>query len=298
MGQLFPWRFRLLQQFLQSDTADQFTAPSGGGEAVRGVALRIPYYLVARPQANVSTTLGAFSAGTATATATNKNAAVAGSADFYAWGLSAAQTGGQTNQTADVRAVGVQSFALDAARQLIVFAVNTYNRWSSASSNEFDIYVDTNGDGNPDYVVIGVDFGAVTTGSFDGRMGAFVLDLATGVINVDFLATAPSDGSTAELPVLASRLGLSAAHPRFSYQAVSFDLLNGGAKAVPGVAKYNAWSSSISQGDFLVLPPGGSATSTVSVNAAEAAQTAALGIMVVTTDNKSGAGEAQLIPVR
>ena len=91
---------------------------------------------------------------------------------------------------------------------------------------------------------------------------------------------------------------LNAANPRITYQAVGFDLLNGGTKALAGAAKYNAWSSSISQGGFVSLTPGSSdASTTIAVNSAEAALTPALGLMVVTLDNKSGADEAQLIPV-
>jgi hypothetical protein len=68
---------------------------------------------------------------------------------------------------------------------------------------------------------------------------------------------------------------------------------------VAGSAKYNAWSSSISQGDFVTVAPGASDSSVViSVNSAEAARTPALGLMVVTLDNKSGPDEAQLIPVK
>jgi hypothetical protein len=36
---------------------------------------------------------------------------------------------------------------------LIVFAVNTRYRWSNASTVEFDIFVDVDGDGIDDYLV-------------------------------------------------------------------------------------------------------------------------------------------------
>src|SRR5207302_9135868 len=86
--------------------------------------------------------------------------------------------------------------------------------------------------------------------------------------------------------------------PRFTYHAVSFDLVNGGSKAVAGSAKYNAWSSSISQGGFVTVAPGAKdATTVISVDSAESKLTPALGLMVVTFDNKSGADEAQLIRV-
>jgi hypothetical protein len=199
----------------------------------------------------------------------------------------------------------VQSFQWDATRQLLVFAVNSFNRWSNASTVEFDIFVDVDGDGIDDYVIVGVDQGAVQTGSFNGRMGSFVFSTRSRGASIAFLASAPTDSSTALLPVLSSQLCrkgepcLSAASPRLTYRAVSFNLLNGGSKVVAGSAKFNAWTSSISQGDFVTVAPGATdASTTISVNSAEAARTPALGLMVVTLDNKSGPDEAQLIPVK
>jgi hypothetical protein len=48
---------------------------------------------------------------------------------------------------------------------------------------------------------------------------------------------------------------------------------------------------------FDVLAPGASANENVSINAAEWAQTPALGLMVISHGNKSGKDEAQLIKV-
>jgi hypothetical protein len=185
-----------------------------------------------------------------------------------------------------------------------VFAVNTYDRWSNASTSEFDIYVDVDGDGIDDYIVVGVDQGAIQTGVFNGRMGAFVFSTRSGGASLNFLATAPTDSSTAELAVLSSQLCrtgepcLSAASPRISYQAVSFDVVHGGMDVVNGSAKFNVWSSAISQGGFATVDPGAIDTSTViAVDSAEWKLTPAKGLMVVTLDNKSGDGEAQLIKV-
>lgn len=276
--------------------------PSGMDNA--GVTLRVPYYFVPRAHADVSTRLGRFSGATATATVTNKRGVIAGDADFYAWGLFDKKSNDRDNQTADVRAVGVQSFEWDATRQLLVFAINTYDRWSNASVNEFDIFVDVNNDGEDDYVVVGVDQGAVLAAEFNGRMAAFVFSIRSAGAAVDFFAAAPTDSSTALLPVLSSRLCrtgepcLNASNPRITYRAVSFDLAWGGTKVVRGTAKFNAWSSSISTGGFVTVAPGATdSTTVISVNPAEAAITPARGLMVVTLDNRSGAGEAQLIEV-
>jgi subtilisin family serine protease len=281
----------------------QFTPASASDNA--GVTLRVPYYLVPRAQSDISTTIGTLS-GTnpsTVATVTNKHGAITASADFYAWGLQGTKVKGGTS-TNNIRAVGTQSFDWDGTQNLLVFAVNTYNRWSSPSSNEFDIGVDVDGDGTDDYVVVGVDQGALQTGTFNGVMGTFVFSTRSAGASINFLATAPTDRSIAELAVLTSQLCrtgepcLKAANPRITYHATGFDVINGGGIDVPGVAKFNVWSSSISQGGFAVVAPGGSDTSTtIAVNSAEFAVTPATGVMVVTLDNASGAPEAQLIPV-
>jgi minor extracellular serine protease Vpr len=278
-----------------------FTPASGDNG---GVTLRVPYYLVPRAVSELSTTLdGALNSTTSTsATARIRNRGViAGNADFYAWGL--ADKRDPRQGTADLRGVGVQSFpfasAADPNRRLLVFAVNTWERWSNAASNEFDIPIDVNGDGVDDFVVIGFDFGAATTGVFDGRLASFILNLTTGGLAVDFLADAPMNGSTLYLPVLTSRLGgLSmTANPRFSYQAAIFDLTSPAQDETTGIAKFNAWTSSISQGDFVNVAPGATETSPVSINSAEWALTPALGLFVATSDDRSGQRQVTLIGV-
>ena len=291
-----------------------------------GVALRVPYYLVPRPRAEVSTDLGKLQ-GTnpsTVATVTNKKGAIPGDADFYAWGIvdgrdnngnhddGKDEDGNHKNDprnvTADVRAVGVQSFPFPSGtnptRKGIVFAVNTWSRWSSPSSNEFDIYVDVDGDGVDDYIIVGVDAGLVQSGSFSGEMGAFVFSTRSGGASVFFGAQAPTDSSTALLAVLSSQLCrlhepcLSSTNPRFTYHAVSFDVLNGGSNQVKGSGRFNPWTNAITTGGFTSVTPGASDSSTaIAVNSTEFALTPALGVMVVTLDNKGGAEQAQLLKV-
>ncbi|HXL76049.1 MAG TPA: hypothetical protein VN967_09390, partial [Burkholderiales bacterium] len=247
---------------------------------------------------------------------TNRRGGIAGDADFYAWGIFDTRSSGadsdgdrddqdQEGPSNDIRAIGVQSFPVPSiANPTMVFAVNTYHRWSNASTNEFDIFVDVDNDGFDDYVIVGADDGAVRTGSFSGVMGSFVVSRRSGIVTSVGLATAPTDSSTAELPVISSQLCLrnepclSAANPRFTYHVAAHDLLKGGSKVIARSAKYNPWSSSISQGGFVTVAPKATDASTViSVNSAEAKLTPALGLMVVTFDNESGADEAQLIKV-
>src|SRR5262249_37486799 len=128
-------------------------------------------------------------------------------------------------------------------------------------------------------------------------------NLRTRAASIVFLANAPTDSSTLLLPVLASQLttpdvaavNLSSANPRFSYSIKSFDLFRNLSAFVPGQAKYNAYTSAVSQGDFFAVDPGQTQTTTISINPAEWDNTATKGVMVVTLDNTAGAGEAQLI---
>jgi hypothetical protein len=59
------------------------------------------------------------------------------------------------------------------------------------------------------------------------------------------------------------------------------------------------WNNAITTGGFAYqVAPGASDTlNVIQINSAEWALTPALGVMVVSTDNKSGAEEAQLIKV-
>ncbi len=279
-------------------------APTPTPVSASAQILHVPYYFVPRALSNVATAIGSLAGKNPSTSArvTNRNGAIAGDADFYAWGLEDNKDPGKTSN--DVRAVGVQSFPADATTQLMVFAVNTFDRWSNASTNEFDIYVDVDGDGTDDYIIVGADSGATEAGDPNGIMGAYVFSTRSATVTSNFLATAPTDSSTALLPVLSSQLCLpsepclTAKKPRITYHAVAFDLIGGGEDDVKGSAQFNVWNSAISTGGFVTVAPNKSdSTTTIAVDTSEWKNTPAKGLMVVTFDNQSGPGEAQLIPV-
>jgi hypothetical protein len=129
--------------------------------------------------------------------------------------------------------------------------------------------------------------------------------------SVIFLATAPTDSSTALLPIRASQLCrgpsaaapagepcLSSTNPRFTYSAVGFDLLTDGVDPMAGAAKFNAYNSSISQGGFVTVAPGQTGTTPITINPAEWALTPAKGVLAVVLDNQSGKDEASLHEVK
>ncbi len=266
-----------------------------------GVALRVPYYAVLRPSARVSTSIApklSTARPTGTATVTNSNGAIAGSADFYAWGLD----GGNVDKAGyvDIRAVGAQSFPSGASDAVVVFAVNMNQMWNTSELLDVELPIDTNGDGQADYVIIGADFHFFNGApSFDGRVVSAVFNVATGAVSVRFLASAPTNSSTILLPILASQIGLTSAspNPRFAYSAAAFDLASNDSDSVNQTAVFNPFTNAISTGGFASVAPNATAQVPLSLNLTEWPHSPALGMMVVNIENKSGAGEADLISV-
>ncbi|MFF5290062.1 S8 family serine peptidase [Paractinoplanes globisporus] len=265
-----------------------------------GVALRVPYYLVPQSVSNIDAYVDTNALrwkGSATATVTNRHGIVPGLADWYAWGLSDGRDA--ATGAADLRAVGVQSLPADGA---IAFAVSTHNRLSNAARNEFDIYVDVNGDGTDDYDVVGVDYGLLTTGDLTGQLVTAVFDLRTGDGTLEFFADAPYDSSTLVLPVLTSQLCaegspcLSADNPRLTYHAASFGVIDGNNDEIAGTASFNAFTPSLTTGFAGEVAPNKAVSEKVSLDKAEFAKTPAKGWMVVSHGNASR-DEAQLISV-
>ena len=263
-----------------------------------GPKLRVPYYLVPRSLSSVATTLTSklnTSKTRAVVQVTNSVGVIPGAADFYTWGLSDSDE--SLTSPIDARAVGVQSFDDGGAGRLVVLAVNGYDRWSNASVGDFEVYLDTNEDGTDDYAVVGADFGAITTGTFDGRLGSFVFDLKTGNGSIFFMASAPTDSGTVLLPFLTDQTDLSAANPSFTYTATTFSVEGNEFDVVSGSAAYNAYTPAISDGQFVTVARGATASVQVSINKAEFAKTPPKGLMIVSIDNAAGAKEAQLITV-
>ena len=279
--------------------------PQGG--ANNNVTLRVPYYLVPRALSQVDVTVADPTPSfTTTATVTNDSeAAIAGSADFYAWGL---RDGNDLEGSpADIRAVGVQSFDIGGNNRLIGFGVGTWHRWSNAGTTEFDIFVDVdpqNGNGD-DYIVVGVDNGAVTAGVFSGFYDSFVFSTRSGgASSLGGTLGALTDGSTVFLPVVNSQLCrtgepcLSSTNPRFTYRATAFDLSDEEEDPMPGIGRFNAWTPAIftdNEFDFVTVAPGSSATTDVTIDSSEWDLTPARGLLVLVNDNAAGEAESKTI---
>ncbi|MGD0019228.1 MAG: S8 family serine peptidase [Candidatus Limnocylindrales bacterium] len=274
--------------------------PTASGTGV--YPLHVPFLVVPRGLSDMKAGPPApykLNAGVASTSVKLHNSGIhVGTADVYAWGIVDKD---HTAGIASVRAVGVQSqpgsfCGADDTTQCLIFAVNSWHQWSNAAAAEFDIAIDTNGDGAMDFVVFSYDDGYVFTGSYDGILDSFTFDVHGNFIDA-FYADAPMNGSVIELPALASDMGITAAAPSFSYSITGFDLTTGAIDAVPGKAAFNAFTPSVSNGQFVVLASGKSATLPLSVDTAVQATTPSLGWMVVSLDNRNGAAQAALIPV-
>jgi len=254
--------------------------------------LGVPYYLVPRARSLVQARL----AGSESALAVglnNRSSAVTGTADFYAWGLRGTHS---SLGPIGLRAVGVQSFTHPKFGQILVFAVNTFGRTSNPVTNVYDVLVDVNGDGMPDYLIRAADLGRFTGAGITGVMAVAVFNLAKSTGVLEFAATAPTDGTTVLMPLVAADAGITATNPRFSYKALTHDLLTGNVDAIATPASFNAFNSSISTGAFVTLPPGTNASVPLSINRTEFQLTPALGEMVVSLENRArGEGGRQAL---
>jgi minor extracellular serine protease Vpr len=312
---------------------DTFSIGAGGVLSVRGdivatpaagddasdQTLRLPYIVVPRGLSNV--TAGSLSALTnisSTPPGTPGNTLQAsfpvsntgihsGTANLFAWSISDNRDSGSS---VDVRDVGVQtipatSLGSTAADRGLVFLINTWGQAANQSVNEFDIPISVNGSGQTDFVVVGFDIGQATAGAFSGQLGSFTINAHTGAIVDAFFADAPMNGSTIELPALASDLGLSARangvgavkKQGITYSVAAFNNFPGGAADFTGSASFNPFSPAVSSGSMAPLAPGASTTFTVAVDTDQEHAQPVLGWLVASVDNPNGAPQADEVPL-
>lgn len=101
------------------------------------------------------------------------------------------------------------------------FGIATYGeRAHPAYPAEFDIYVDSNGDGTDDYVIYNIENGAFGS---SGQTVVAVVNLATSAQAIRFYTDADLNSSNAIFTVLASDVGITSATQQFKFSVYAFD---------------------------------------------------------------------------
>ena len=120
---------------------------------------------------------------------------------------------GEQSPTPDIRAVGVNTFPVPAGfcsgqpSFLWAFAINTWERQEYLLPVSHQVWLDTNQDGSPDYVVLNRD--VTFSGLSDGRQLAWALNLATGSASAFFFAEHSMNTGNTVLYICAEQVGLT-----------------------------------------------------------------------------------------
>ena len=115
---------------------------------------------------------------------------------------------------ADLRYFGVQTYPVPAGfcsnndSFVMAFAINTWDRQSHVNVVEFDVYLDTNSDGEPDYVVFNFDL-SLSGSLSDGRNVTWVADLASGASDAFFFTGHNTNSGNTVLTFCAEQIGMS-----------------------------------------------------------------------------------------
>lgn len=154
---------------------------------------------------------------------------------------------------ADIAHIGVASNATTVtpySDAMIAFGIASHGNWSSPNEVEFDVYIDTNRDGEDDYVLFNWNLGLATGGTDANDVFiSYLVNLndADADPSVQFLNgvpsstvnTVPFNTNVMMLPVAAADLGLSAASGGFNYTVVSFSRDVDGVVDVSPTLTYN-----------------------------------------------------------
>jgi hypothetical protein len=171
-------------------------------------------------------------------------------------------------RSADLKYVGATSDApqlasigqniLTSPNGLAYFSITTQGAWrTAASTQEFDVYIDSTGDGVPDSVLFNTRLAGTDT------LVTELIDLATGdVLDLEGINdrlgdtdTALFNSDTLVMPVLAAALpGISAATSRIKYAVLSFSPYQGG--PVDQVGDINASNQLVNPLSLDLLRPG------------------------------------------
>lgn len=204
-------------------------------------SVHIPWHILPHQAANVKPTATSLTlnGNPGTLSLTNTPGAVGGLVDVFSLTGTGVQfppsvlpAPGSDYAVINLQAAGVRLICLDQACSTfgVQFAINTFGQRSHPDvPAEFDVFIDVNGDGNPDLDVFNADIGYLTSGTFSGQNGVFIADLAAGTAAGPFFYTiADLDSANAILTVplgamvTAGGLQMTTSAP-FTFDVAAFD---------------------------------------------------------------------------
>lgn len=250
-----------------------------------GTSLRVPVYAAARAASDMRAQTNTLNFGTDasdTETITLRGEGVGSAAalgtttaedevsivttyELHASSLNEPSSEGIVNN-ADIKYVGAASDIAtvgDFEDATIAFGIASHENWSTPNEVEFDIYIDTNRDGEDDYVLFNWNY-ALATGGTDAN-DVFITYLADlndpsvdpsvqflNFLPANVLNTAPFNSSVMMLPVAAADLGLTANSGAFNYTVVSFSRDTDGVVDISPTVTFNPNAPGVDTSDGAV----------------------------------------------
>jgi subtilisin family serine protease len=149
----------------------------------------------------------------------------------------------------DVYATGQGAPNGDVSKATLAFGIVTHGKWSTPNESEFDVYIDTNRDGEDDYVLFNWNLSSATGGADATDVfitylihlntgGAVIADFLNG-ISPSVMNTAIFNSNVMVLPVSAASLGLSGSDATFNYRVYTFSRDADGVVDDSGPLTYN-----------------------------------------------------------
>ncbi len=194
----------------------------------------------------------------------------------------------------DLAAVGVRT-----GDGLIQFAINTHTpRTHPNAPGYFEVQIDSNNDGTPDFVVLNWDLNFPVNGIDDGRNVTWVLNLATGSGSAFFFTDANLVSSNTILTAPLAAVGLTEGS-QFTFSVLAADLYFTGAvtDAITDMT-FTVGTPRYTTADTVTVPsPGATQLKITEVSGGAAASPSQTGVLVLWRDGMKGK-EASVITVK
>ena len=184
---------------------------------------------------------------------------------------------------------------------VLEFATLTYGNRNIANRMTTEVYIDVNGDGVPDYVILTMDYGYIQGNQYpDGRMVTFLYEYTTGLGFYEFFTGNDPNTAVQTVPILVgdlnylgSELGapqISTTNPTIRYFVVTTDL-DSGATDTTGTASFNVITPTVDTApNFFYVDAGASESTNVITNGKGS-------LLLLYYNNYSGFTQGQVIPV-